>query len=115
MSHECHHGSCSHEGHHFHEHGCCSCSANHQCGCNCHRHHHKYSDELLDLADEAWMEVVKEKIKEEIRQHSGEHISKLAKLVAESNHSRWNHILSEKKNHEDFEKNLRNLVSPNPK
>lgn len=114
MSHECQHGTCSHEGH-SHSQGCCSCSAHHHCSCECHKHHHKYSDDLLEIADEAWMEVVKEKIKEEIRQHAGEHISKLAKLVAQTNHTRWTNILGEKRNLEEYENNLRNLVSQHPK
>lgn len=108
MSHECHQDSCSHE---CHTTGCCSCSPkHHHCGCECHTHHCKYSDDLLGLADEAWMEVVKDKIKEEIIQHSGKHISNLAKIVAEANHARWNYKLSEKKNQEEYEEQLRSLM-----
>lgn len=112
MSHECHHGTCTQEGqsHSHNPQGCSICYHQHQCDCECHTHHHKYSDELLDLADEAWMEVVKEKIKEEILQHSGKHISQLAKVVAGANHTRWTCKLDEKKNQEEYETLLRSLM-----
>jgi hypothetical protein len=105
--------SCGHEMHshgHAHGHASCSCCCHQQCQCDCHKQQHKYADELLRLADEAWMEVVKEKIKEEIRQNSGEHLKQLAQLVAASNQKRWSEKLSEKKNHDDFEGQLKNLI-----
>jgi hypothetical protein len=85
--HHCHSGECCSEENHHHHHndGCCS-----------HEHHHECEDfahELLLLADEAWMEVLKEKIKDQIRQHNGAHLDALAKLVAESNNSRWKNKL----------------------
>lgn len=108
MSH-CHHQSCS-GGNSCHSHSeeqCCSC---HSCKCDCHNHHQKYSHELLELADEAWMEVLKEKIKEEIRQMSGEHLTKMAKLVATSNHNRWKETMQEKKGIQEFEDQLHELL-----
>lgn len=112
MSHDCHHDSCSHHHHHHsHGNGCCACSRDVECGCSCHHHHsHKHSDELLALADEAWMEVIKEKIKEEIKKHSGDHLDKIAALVAQTNHARWNHLLGEKENLHTFEDELHNLI-----
>lgn len=109
MSHHHCHGSCPHHGPVMgHEEGsCCSC---HTCKCPCHGHQGKYADELLKLADEAWMEVLKEKIKDEIRQHSGDHLTETAKLVAQANHVRWKEKLQSRKDLQDFEDRLRNLI-----
>jgi len=112
MSHHCHGGSCSHDHHHGHDHSHCndsSCCSCHHCDCGCH-HEEKYSDTLLDLADEAWMEILKEKIKEEIRLMSGDNLTEMAKLVATSNHARWQDKMEQKKDVEDFEGRLHELL-----
>lgn len=108
MSH-CNHGSCS--GHeHSHHHGdeeCSSCCGHHHehesC---CHSHHKKYSDNLLALADEAWMELLKDKIKADILSTSGKQLEQLAKIVSEANHARWKYKMQEMGNLEDFESKL---------
>lgn len=111
-----HHGSCSQNS--------CSTSSDSQkqssgcgcgCGCGCQKchcscHQGKYTDELLHLADEAWMEVLKEKIKEEIRTNNGEHLTQLAKLVSTANNARWKDKLQGKKDYEDFEAQLKNIM-----
>lgn len=109
MAHSCK-GSCSKDE--SMHHGCGACGCGSHCNCPCHQDHHhgKYSDQLLALADEAWMEVLKEKIKEEIRQLSGDHLTQTAKLVAESNHARWKEKMQEKKDVHDFEDRLRELL-----
>jgi hypothetical protein len=112
MSHECHHGSCSHKTH-SHSASCCHGSEGSEyvcCDCGCHHKSHKHSDELLALADEAWMELLKEKIKEEINKYSSQHIEEIASLVAKSNHARWKCKMEEKKNHHLFEDELQNIV-----
>ena len=97
-----------------------SCSKG-ACECSCHEmhdhhHHHDahehqdYADELLELADDAWMEVLMDKIKEEILAHSGEHLTQLAKLVTATNHERWKDKLAEKYNKENFREELRQLM-----
>lgn len=110
MSNECHDSCCgSHQHHHHghcHEDSCCG-----HCECGEHHHHHgKFSHELLELADEAWMDVLKEEIMGEIRRHSGEHIKKMAKLVAETNNERWKEMLAEKKDVAEFEEKLKGLL-----
>ena len=101
MTHECSSNSCHEQ--------CCSCS---NCNCHCHEEHHDtYSHELLDLADEAWMEVLKDKIKDEIKKISGDHLNQMAKLVATSNHTRWKDKMLEKNNRHEFEHQLANLLS----
>ncbi len=110
MSHLCNSTSCSHEGHSHADEQSCHCCCHQHCHCPCHQHSGKYADQLLHVADEAWMEVIKEKIKEEIRQHSGDHLTKLAKLVSQANHKRWTEKLSERKGELDFEERLKEMM-----
>lgn len=56
------------------------------------------------------MEVLKEKIKEEIRQKGDEQLSQLAKLVSTANHERWKDKMRTKKDHEDFEVQLKDAI-----
>jgi hypothetical protein len=48
----------------------------------------------LEIADEAWMEILKDKIKEQILSSSGAHLDELAKIVSESNRDRWKHKIA---------------------
>lgn len=112
MGHDCH-GSCS-QGSCSCSQGSCSANKGSCCGCQnckcaCHQHG-KYADELLQLADAAWMEVLKEKIKEEIRANAGDQINQLAKLVSTANHARWKDKMQSKKDYENFENQLRNAL-----
>lgn len=113
MSHHHKHGEC-----HDHD-SCCSnetCSDDSCCG---HHHHHHHKDEkscnedfakdLLHVADCAWMELLKEKIKAEISSACGEHLGQIAKIVAESNGSRWQHKLAMMKAQDDYKEKLKNL------
>lgn len=111
MSHKCHHGSCSQEGGaHAHDSICGNCGSHQHCNCACHKHHQKYADELLNLADQAWMEVLKDKIKDQIVKHSGDHLTKLAELVSQANHARWADKIDEKKAVDGFEQRLKDLL-----
>ena len=65
----------------------------------------------------AWAEVLKEKIKEHIK-NSDSKIDQLAKIVAEANHQRWKHKMEKEKCYaehevccEDFEDQLYELFS----
>lgn len=100
--HCCNHG----HGHHHHHHDHDEC-----CEHECHSHHHeKYSDELLALADEAWMEILKDKIKEQILKRSGKNLDEMAKLVSDANHERWKHKIKEFGGKDEFEKKLHDLL-----
>lgn len=110
--HHCSDGSCS-----SHSHGggscsdeSCNCCCHRSCNCSCHHGSGKYSDQLLKLADEAWMEVVKEKIKDNIKKTSSEHLDQLAQLVSKTNKQRWIGIMAQAQNSEDFERSLRDLM-----
>jgi hypothetical protein len=111
-------GCCSHDqshkkGHHNH-HGnscCCeksSCCCNSNCHC-CAEESCEYEDEesckgtkLLELADEAWMELLKEKIKAHILKTDTK-LDELAKIVAEANHKRWSHKMKQDKCDSEFD------------
>lgn len=115
--HECHEDeSCcghSHEHSHGHHDGCCSHDHCHdQTCCHDHENHNEdFSHFLIQLADEAWMEVLKEKIKENIRAGKNGPIDELAKTVAEANGERWRHKLSLQKNQRDFKNKINTLFS----
>lgn len=101
--------SCGQEQHNCCCHNCC-CGCHDKCGHEnsdcCGHEHSNYAEKLLCLADCAWTEILKEKIKEEIKSKSGSHIDELAKVVAEANCSRWEHKLSGKKVQKDFRDKL---------
>ncbi len=51
---------------------------------------------LLELADEAWYEAVKDRIRKEIDASCGEKLDELAKIVTEANQCRWQHKIGGK-------------------
>lgn len=57
---------------------------------------------LLELADEAWAELVKDKIKAQIQSTCGEKLDELAKLVAEANGAKWAHKIAAKHHCNDY-------------
>lgn len=107
MGHECHHGdscntSCAHELNQEH---CEKC---------CHHHHDSedscdFSKQLLGLADEAWTEVLKEKIKKKIEESNGKKLDQLAQIVSDANNARWHAKLAKKKGCSDFHEKIRNF------
>ncbi len=102
-------GCCSHNHshgkghHHHHHHGNSCCCEESCCSCCCEEQICESEDEneckgakLLELADEAWMELLKEKIKEHILANDHK-LDELAKIVSEANHKRWNHKMKQAK------------------
>lgn len=91
------------EHHHCHDESCSKEHCQVSCGCSCHEHEHQhFSDQLLEMADEAWMEVLKEKIKQKIEKETGQHLDQLASLVATANHNRWINKMGVINGKEDF-------------
>lgn len=97
--------------------GPCSC---HKDVCSCsycktgHAHAHGHEDfanQLIEMADNAWMELVKDKIKDHILASSGKELDKLAQLVAESNKLRWKEKLAMQKGSKDFKEKLGEFFS----
>ncbi|MBA3722067.1 MAG: hypothetical protein H0W88_06680 [Parachlamydiaceae bacterium] len=68
------------------------------------------SQQLLNLANIAWMEVLKEKIKEHIRATDSK-IDEMAKIVAESNREYWHAKMAEGKAKEHYETRLSQLFN----
>lgn len=67
-----------------------------------------YAEKFLELADHAWMELLKEKIKEHINQ-SHTNIDELARLIAEANHERWQKKMEDKQCCGGYEEKLKNF------
>lgn len=106
--------------HKCHHEGCCStdkesCSQ-HECPCCCHKqqsHEHtcNWTEKFLELADDAWMEVLKEKIKKHIESTSGQNLDQLTKLISEANQARWHSKMASKKGCDDFKHRLAEFFS----
>jgi len=67
-------------------------------------------EKLLCLADEAWKEVLKEKIKQEIEKSSGPKLSALAKLVAETNQRRWSHLIEGRQKCDEYKQQVKEVL-----
>lgn len=109
MSEQC--GSNMHH-HHYSSGGSCSCG----CGCGCNSKNHEEGkcqcvEKFLELADEAWKELLIEKIKSKMLAKKGEHIEKLAEIVATANGEKWKHKMGSKANMNDFKDKLREFLS----
>ncbi len=117
MSQNCQNGSCSTGSSSSSNQGS-SCCSQQQCKCCCHQQKGGDSGEcdfgakLLDLADEAWMELLKEKIKAEIASSAGKNLDKLAKLVASTNSERWKMKMAKHQRCEQYKQQLKQCFSP---
>lgn len=108
MHHHCNEKGCAVDHQHSHHGSCpeCGCGQGQTCDCCCHQEGKCFSDQLLAMADEAWMELLKEKIKKKIEESTGKHLDKLAGLVAKANHARWNHKMEITKLKEEYKQQL---------
>jgi len=66
-------------------------------------------EKLLCLADEAWYEVLKEKMKDDIRKSCGDQMEKIAKLVNETDKAKWECKMKAKSKCDEYKQNLKNL------
>lgn len=75
---------------------------------SCHDHHYEESkfDWLLEIADEAWTEVLKDKIKEHILKNQGKKMDELAEIVSEANGARWKHKMEKKQKCREFKEKI---------
>jgi hypothetical protein len=107
-----HHGECcSKEGECCHSEDSCGAHHHHHHECCGHHEHEDFSEQLIEMADEAWMEVLKCKIKEHINNSSGSHLDELAKIVSESNHCRWKHKMAGRKGIDTFKHKVRDFFN----
>lgn len=108
MTEQC--GSNMHE--HHHSGGSCHCG----CGCGCGSKHNEdgkcnCAENFLELADIAWKELMIEKIKAKMIAKKGEHIEKLAEIIATANGEKWKHKIGSKVNINDFKDKLKEFMS----
>ncbi|MFQ5645871.1 MAG: hypothetical protein ACE5GM_02990 [bacterium] len=68
---------------------------------------------LLSLADQAWEELLKEKMKAEIQKSRGEKMDKIARLVVEADLAKWGHMITGKAKCEEYKQSLKELVISN--
>jgi len=62
---------------------------------------------LLDLADEAWYEAVKDRIRKEIESNCGDRLDELAKIVSDANRQRWQQKVESKVKCEEYKGKVR--------
>ncbi len=97
---------------HCHEkHGYCHCG----CGCDHEQDHHsgecECMEKFLDIADKAWAEALKDKIKEKILAKKEDHLNKLAEIIAEANGAKWKHKIAAKVKVGEFKDDIKKLFS----
>lgn len=66
---------------------------------------------LLELADEAWMEVLKDKIKEKIISANGKQLDKLAATVSEANNARWKGKMAAKRACHEYKEKIQQALA----
>lgn len=104
------------------EHHCCTNMGEHQKGCCCGQKHecaesHEQkgscccAEKFLAIADEAWKEVLKDKIKAKILAKKGEHMEQLADLIATINGEKWKHKISERLKSDEYKEKLKEFFS----
>lgn len=83
---------------------CMTKAASSDCGCD-------MPEKLLALADEAWHELLKEKIKAEIAKSCPDSMDKLARLVAETNKAKWAHTMKGKLKCDEYKNKLKEFFT----
>ncbi|MDP1879325.1 MAG: hypothetical protein Q8K60_00120 [Parachlamydiaceae bacterium] len=90
-----------------------SCSSKGSCcGDNCGHKNGDCAQKFLELADQAWIEVLKEKIKDDIRANdTDKKLDALAKLISQTNHEKWKMIMAKNQECSDFHEKLDDLMN----
>ncbi len=68
------------------------------------------TDRLINLADEAWYELLKDKMKQQIQSSCGEKLDGLAEFVTNANNERWTHMITGKAKCEQFKQGLAEMM-----
>lgn len=92
---------------HHEEHYKCGDKISHECqekDCGC-------AERFLNVADEAYLELLKEKIKVKIEKEKGDELEKLAEIVAKANNEKWKYKLAIKVKCEEYKNNLKEYFS----
>jgi hypothetical protein len=72
----------------------------------CGENHSEESHPFLEIADSAWMEVLKDKIKEHILATQNDRMTELAKIISETNNNRWKNKMEKKHGCAEFKEKL---------
>ena len=88
---------------------CCCCHEQEKDSCPSDELYDEKTEWLIEVADMAWMEVLKDKIKEHILATQSEHMTQLAKIVSEGNHELWKHKMENQKAADDFKEKICNF------
>lgn len=93
----------------------CKCGEHCQCGDKPRQEHHEEhchcEEKFMKIADEAWMELLKEKIKAEIEKKQGDSLEKLAEIITKANSEKWRHKITIKSKCEEYKNNLKDFFS----
>ncbi len=92
----------------------CCCSKQEQGSCqekSCREECEKedFASCLIEAADCAWMEALKEKMKQHLLATQGDKLNELAKIVTETNNLRWKNKMEKKQGCKDFKEKLCNF------
>jgi hypothetical protein len=68
---------------------------------------------LMDIADEAWEDLMRDKMKKAFEKAKGEKMDKAAALVVEASISYWEGKMKEKAKWNEFEDKLKSIMSQN--
>ena len=84
----------------------CPCHAKHEEACHSEDRHEDMSGWFLEVADCAWKEVLKDKIKEYIVATQNDRMKELAQIIAEGNNHRWKNKMEKKQGCKEFQEKL---------
>ena len=84
------------------------CCSTEKCRCKC-KCECPMPGKLLCLADQAWMELVKEKIKAEIDAKCGAELKNLAEIVSQANCEKWHAMVAGKQRCEQYQNDVRDF------
>jgi hypothetical protein len=82
--------------------GCCS---------SCEEDQMDKMDFLYELADEAWSELMKEKVKKALEKIQGEHMNKTAQVIAEARLAYWGNKMRSQGEEASWEDKIKECVS----
>ena len=94
---------------------CCPCHSQQEESCHSEDKHAEFSNYFLEIADMAWEEVLKDKIKEHIVSTQNARMKELAKIVSEGNNQRWKHKMEKKRGCMEFQEKLGHFFSHSKK
>jgi len=97
-------GECKNEPCNVDEGGCKVCG---KAGCNGCSTGCEMTDEMMRLGNEAWAELMKEKMKKVYEKKNGEKMNKVAEVVVDGCSGYWHHMMQGKASCEEFKGKLR--------